>query len=171
MWSVSLHCYKVISARLSSAYLMSTAISVYYLFFLTRTLVFVDKKIRQPFCVSPQLIRYNRLRLVRKCREKASRGFHVIHLERDREVASCLNLLTFFCLQCWTRQPLVWAKDTAAAFQKRGNYCASIVTAVNNTPETFYQRTETLFSNYIRVSAVETTFCQAYCYIWSVVST
>lgn len=30
--------------------------------------------------------------------------FCVIHFERGTEVASCLNLLTFFCLQCSRRQ-------------------------------------------------------------------
>lgn len=39
-----------------------------------------------------------------KCRWNASRAFCVIHFERGTEVASCLNLLTFFCLQCSRRQ-------------------------------------------------------------------
>lgn len=39
-----------------------------------------------------------------KCRWNASRAFCVIHFEQGTEVASCLNLLTFFCLQCSCRQ-------------------------------------------------------------------
>lgn len=54
--------------------------------------------------------------------QNASSDFVVIHFKWGTEVASCLNLLTFFCLQCLSRQLWPSEEDTVVAFKDRGQH-------------------------------------------------
>lgn len=54
--------------------------------------------------------------------QNASSDFVVIHFKWGTEVASCLNLLTFFCLQCLSRQLWPSEEDTVVAFKDRGKH-------------------------------------------------